>query len=59
MAFDFHSDWDTYFNQQYENAKNYVLPFIGTYKNISNASVVLEIGCGEGVCVKSIYRQGL
>ena len=38
MAFEFHSDWVTYFKQQYENSKNFVLPFIAANKNIGQAT---------------------
>lgn len=58
MAFDFHSDWVTYFNQQYENSKNYVFPFIAAHKEITAQSLVLEIGCGEGGVLKAFTDQG-
>ncbi len=58
MAFEFHSDWNTYFNQQYENSKNYVLPFITAHKKVDSQSMILEIGCGEGGVLKAFTDLG-
>ena len=58
MAFEFHSDWVTYFKQQYENSKNFVLPFIAANKNIGPATKVMEIGCGEGGVLKAFTDLG-
>lgn len=58
MAFEFHSDWDRYFNQQYENSKNYVLPFIAAHKNIDSSTRVMEIGCGEGGVLQAFTELG-
>ncbi len=57
MAFEFHTDWDTYFNQQYENSKNYVLPFIEQAKKIDENTRVMEIGCGEGGVLKAFTER--
>ena len=58
MAFDFHTDWDVYFNQQFENSKNYVLPFIAERKAIDASTRVMEIGCGEGGVLKAFTELG-
>jgi SAM-dependent methyltransferase len=58
MAFDFHTDWDVYFNQQFENSKNYVLPFIAERKPINASTRVMEIGCGEGGVLKAFTELG-
>jgi SAM-dependent methyltransferase len=58
MAFEFHSDWVTYFNQQYENSKYFVLPFIAKSKKIGPATKVMEIGCGEGGVLKAFTDLG-
>lgn len=58
MAFEFHTDWDTYFNQQFENSKNYVLPFIQQVKSIDENTRVMEIGCGEGGVLKAFTDKG-
>ncbi len=58
MAFEFHSDWDRYFNQQYENSRNFVLPFIAHKIELNEHSQVLEIGCGEGGVLKAFTDLG-
>ncbi len=58
MAFEFHSDWVTYFNQQFENSKNYVLPFIQQHQSINSNTKVMEIGCGEGGVLKAFTEIG-
>lgn len=58
MAFDFHTDWDVYFNQQFENSKNYVLPFIAQHKKIDANTRIMEIGCGEGGVLKAFTELG-
>jgi SAM-dependent methyltransferase len=57
MAFEFHSDWDRYFQQQYENSKNYVLPFISEHKEVNAHTRVMEIGCGEGGVLKAFTEK--
>lgn len=48
MAFDFHSNRDLYFQLQYSNTKNNILPFIEKRKKIEKGMKVLEIGCRDG-----------
>jgi 2-polyprenyl-3-methyl-5-hydroxy-6-metoxy-1,4-benzoquinol methylase len=48
MAFDFHTNRDLYFQLQYSNTKNNILPFIERKKKIEKGMKVLEIGCRDG-----------
>jgi 2-polyprenyl-3-methyl-5-hydroxy-6-metoxy-1,4-benzoquinol methylase len=58
MSFDFHHNKNEYFRQQYENSKNYVLPFIQLdFPEIQNKNV-LEIGCAEGGVLKAFTDLG-
>lgn len=56
MSFEFHKDRQKYFNQQYQNSKKYIIPFIEGELD-SNISV-LEIGCGEGGILKAFLKKG-
>lgn len=58
MSFEFHSDWQRYFNQQVDNSKEYVLPFIERVKKIEPGLRVMEIGCGEGGVLKPFFERG-
>ncbi|MBP7821895.1 MAG: class I SAM-dependent methyltransferase [Saprospiraceae bacterium] len=58
MAFHFHQDRIIYFNQQVENAKDFVIPFITSVCPIPSQSRVLEIGCGEGGVLKAFVDHG-
>lgn len=46
------------FDQQVENSRNYVLPFIETKKKINAQSKVLEVGCGEGGVMQAFLEKG-
>lgn len=46
------------FDQQVDNALNYVLPFIEKTANIQTGTRVLEIGCGEGGVLKPFVDKG-
>lgn len=48
MALKQHKDERVRFDQQVENSRNYVLPFIDQTKHLEKGVNVLEIGCGEG-----------
>jgi len=48
MAYSFHSDRDKYFTLQYNNSKNYILPFIEQYKKIEPSFNILEVGSRDG-----------
>lgn len=58
MAFAFHSDKDTYIKWQYENAKNYVIPFIEQKLPLTPKMRVMEIGCAEGGVLKAFTDRG-
>lgn len=54
MAYYYHNDKPLYFQHQYLNARDFVLPFTG-YKEGGH---VLEIGCGEGGVLKVYLDEG-
>lgn len=58
MAFNFHKDRRKYFEQQYQNTKNYIIPFIEDKSILTDKMKVLEIGCGEGGILKVFYELG-
>lgn len=58
MAYDFHKDKQTYIQFQYENAVNYVIPFIEQSLPIQKGMKVLEIGCAEGGVLKAFVDKG-
>jgi 2-polyprenyl-3-methyl-5-hydroxy-6-metoxy-1,4-benzoquinol methylase len=43
-----HSDRQTYFNELAHTARNYYIPYIKQFTNLSSEKTILEIGCGEG-----------
>ena len=53
MSFDFHHNKPEYFQQQYINAKNYVVPFIKETLPALEGLKVMEIGCAEGGVLKA------
>lgn len=58
MALEHHSNHKLRFDQQVENAKEYVLPFIQKTLPIKAGIRVLEIGCGEGGVLKPFFDLG-
>lgn len=48
MALKQHKDEKIRYEQQVDNSRSYVLPFIAQTKPLGNGVNVLEIGCGEG-----------
>ncbi|MCF7792412.1 MAG: class I SAM-dependent methyltransferase [Candidatus Cloacimonetes bacterium] len=58
MSFEFHYDRKKYFQQQYQNTKKYIIPFIEKKLNVSSKIRVLEIGSGEGGVLKAFYELG-
>ena len=59
MAFEFHSDAETYYRHQYEHARNYIVPFIENNGfTLKKGLQVLEIGCGEGGVLKAFIEKG-
>lgn len=57
MSFSFHTDKPRYFEHQYLNAKNYVLPFINQTFKIEKGQKILEIGCAEGGVLKAFTEK--
>ncbi len=58
MALYYHNNPLLKLQQQYENSKNYILPFIDSVKRINASTKVLEVGCGEGGVLKAFIDKG-
>lgn len=58
MALEHHSNHQMRFEQQVENARNYVLPFVEKTLSLGTGIKVLEIGCGEGGVLKPFFELG-
>ncbi len=58
MALEHHSNHQMRFDQQVDNARNYVLPFVEQTLPMMPGMRVLEIGCGEGGVLKAFYEKG-
>lgn len=58
MSFSFHTDKPRYFEHQYLNAKNYIIPFINKTFEIKSTHKILEIGCAEGGVLKAFTEIG-
>ncbi len=58
MSFEFHKNRKLYFNQQFENAENYIIPFIDNLNCNENNTSILEIGCGEGGILRAFLKRG-
>lgn len=58
MAFEHHTNHRMRFDQQVQNAADYVLPFIEKTLPIQTGLRVLEIGCGEGGVLKPFFDRG-
>lgn len=58
MALKHHIDDQARYDQQVDNSRNYVLPFIEESKPINNTTWVLEIGCGEGGVLVPFAEKG-
>jgi SAM-dependent methyltransferase len=56
--FDFHSNSKRYFEMQYENCRDYVIPFIEQTYKLREGCRVLEIGCAEGGVLKAFLERG-
>lgn len=53
-----HKNDQVRFEQQVENSRDYVLPFIKESKALEPAAMVMEIGCGEGGVLKPFLEAG-
>lgn len=58
MALKQHLDKRVRFEQQVDNSRSYVLPFIEQTKTPGKGVNVLEIGCGEGGVLKPFEERG-
>lgn len=56
--FEFHADRKRYFEIQYLNAKEHVIPFVERNLPIQPGMRVLEIGAGEGGVLKAFIERG-
>jgi len=56
--FEFHADRDRYFEIQWLNAREHVVPFIERACPVRPGMRVLEIGCGEGGVLKAFIEKG-
>jgi SAM-dependent methyltransferase len=58
LALKQHKDDNVRYEQQVENSRNYVLPFIEKTKRLGPGTNVLEIGCGEGGVLIPFLEKG-
>ena len=58
MALKQHKDERIRFEQQVDNSRSFVLPFIEHTKQLAKGVRVLEIGCGEGGVLKPFAEKG-
>jgi SAM-dependent methyltransferase len=56
--FEFHTNKEVYYRWQYENARDYVIPFIEGAWPIQAGMQVLEVGCGEGGVLRAFIERG-
>lgn len=56
--FEFHKDKERYFNMQYVNSKEYIVPFIIEHIDLDQSLNVLEIGCAEAGVLKAFTEKG-
>jgi 2-polyprenyl-3-methyl-5-hydroxy-6-metoxy-1,4-benzoquinol methylase len=56
--YEFHTNKPWYFEMQYKNAKEFVIPFIEEYFRIGENIHVLEVGCAEGGVLKAFLDKG-
>lgn len=58
MSLEHHGNAEMQFEQQYLNAKNYIIPWIENYKKLNSETKVMDIGCGEGGVLKAFIEKG-
>jgi len=58
LALSHHKDHQQRFDQQVENSREYVLPFIEKTKTIGKDVNIFEVGCGEGGVLLPFYERG-
>lgn len=57
MAYTFHQDKPRYFDIQYYNSRDYIIPFIENTGRPVTGLRVLEIGCAEGGVLKAFLEK--
>ncbi len=58
MALAQHKSYDIRFQQQVDNARNYLIPFIEESFPLTPGIRVMEIGCGEGGVLRPFVEKG-
>jgi SAM-dependent methyltransferase len=58
MPHDFHQDIDLYFDQQRQNARTSIVPFVDGHVPLARGRSVLEIGCGAGGVLSAFAERG-
>lgn len=58
MAYEFHFNKEVFFQYQFENSKDYIIPFIKDFVKIQEDTTVLEIGSAEAGILKSFTDIG-
>ena len=58
MAFQFHTNKEKYFNWQYVNSKEAIVPFVEEHCQLNEKTRVLEIGCAEAGVLKAFVERG-
>src|SRR5262245_37589675 len=56
--FKFHQDRYRYFDMQFKNSRDSIIPFVETHFSLPPGAKILEIGCGEGGVLKSFVEKG-
>lgn len=58
MAFEFHKNKEKYFDWQYQNSRDAIVPFVEDKVQLNEATRVLEIGCAEAGVLKAFIEKG-
>ncbi|MDX2197095.1 MAG: class I SAM-dependent methyltransferase [Cytophagales bacterium] len=58
MSFAFHHNKPIYFQHQYLNTKENIIPYLEQYTSITEGMQVMEIGCAEGGVLKAFVEKG-
>jgi len=53
-----HGNAQLQYQQQYENAKNYIIPLIEQHQVLTEKTQVMDIGCGEGGVLAAFIEKG-
>jgi len=58
MALEHHGNAEMQFQQQYQNAKDHIIPFLNPEFVVGEGKQVMDIGCGEGGVLKAFVEAG-